>query len=69
MLSEQVGAWQTLPTQSRLTQSVLELHPPPVPQGAQFGPPQSTPVSPSFWMPSEQESAWQTVPAQWVFAA
>jgi hypothetical protein len=53
-----VHAAQTMLEQTPLRQSVVTKQPPPTAHGAQV-PPQSTPVSPSSFMPSEQCSGLQ----------
>jgi hypothetical protein len=55
--SAQVGAWQMLPVQTPLTQSLPEEQPPPVPHLFGQLPPQSTPVSVPFLTPSAQVGA------------
>src|SRR5580704_13239711 len=57
--SVQLGAWQTKPTHTPLSQSVASLQPPSVAQGTHAGPPQSTSVSEPSLTPSVQVRASQ----------
>jgi hypothetical protein len=63
-LSVHVSAWQTLPVQTSLTQSVAAPHAFPGPQGVQLCPPQSTSLSVPFFTLSVQLASWQTLPVQ-----
>lgn len=65
VVSMRPGSWfcascvmQVLPEQMPVSQSLLFSHPPPSGHAGQFGPPQSTPVSPWFCLPSVQLGAW-----------
>ena len=60
----QVAAWQRLPVQTALAQSLPLPHISPVPQPPQVDPPQSMSVSSWFWTPSPQVGAWQRLPVQ-----
>jgi hypothetical protein len=62
--SPQLGAWQTLPAQTWLLQSVETRHAWVAAQAGQVPPPQSTAVSAPLRTESLQLGAWQTLPVQ-----
>ncbi len=61
-LSEQLGAWQTLPVHTPDVQSALMRQDLTLAHAPHVPPPQSTSVSSPFFTLSEQLGAWQTLP-------
>jgi hypothetical protein len=58
----QLAIWQTLLAQIWFLQSALPAQPVPSAHGPQVPPPQSTPLSAPFLIPSLQAAAWQSPP-------